>query len=354
MTIRRGGISDAAMPAWVPAWVPPRAVTVIGGGTGSYNVLSGLRQFRQLRLTSIVTMADSGGDSGRLRTDCGVLPPGDVRRCLVALSEADPLMRQLFSYRFEDEGLRGRHLGNLLVLALTRMLGSEQDAIDAAHQLLDVRGRVIPVSLDPVNLCAELTDGRLIEGEANIDVPKYDPVVPIKRVFLQPSARANPEALSALAASEVIVLAPGDLYTSTLPNLLVNGIPEAINESSARLIYIVNLMTKRGETQGYSAARHVEEIVHYAGRAPNVVLVHDGDLPNDMAERYRAEHSVPVEVDEAAMRALGVARVAYRNVMSAASKARHDPDRTAAALLELFSEPTLSTATPILLEQSPP
>ncbi|HEY0707469.1 MAG TPA: gluconeogenesis factor YvcK family protein [Polyangia bacterium] len=353
MTVRRGGISDAALPVWTPAWVPPRSVTVIGGGTGSYNVLSGLRPFRQLRLTSIVTMADSGGDSGRLRTECNVLPPGDVRRCLVALSEADPLMRQLFSYRFEDEGLQGRHLGNLLVLALTRMLGSEQDAIDAAHQLLEVRGRVIPVSLDPVNLCAELSDGRLIEGEANIDVPKHDPVIPIKRVFLQPEAHANPEAIAALSASEVIVLAPGDLYTSTLPNLLVKGIPEAICESSARLIYILNLMTKRGETQGYSAARHVEEIVRYAGRAPNVVLVHDGDLPSAMAERYRAENAIPVEIDEPAIRALGVTRIAYRTVMSAASKARHDPDRTAAALLELFSEPTLSTATPILLEQSP-
>ena len=209
----------------------PRAITVIGGGTGSFNVLVGLRPHRRLRITSIVTMTDSGGDSGRLRTEYKILPPGDIRRCLVALSDESPLLCDLFNFRFEDDPLRGRQLGNLLVLALTRILGSEQDAISAIHRLLNIRGRVLPVTWDQVHLCAELADGRIIEEEANIDVPKHDPTIPIVRVFLKPAARPNPEALGAIAESDAIVLAPGDLYTSTLPNLLVPGVSEAIRNA---------------------------------------------------------------------------------------------------------------------------
>jgi uncharacterized cofD-like protein len=315
---------------------PPRKVVVIGGGTGSYNVLAGLRRCEQLRLTSIVTMTDSGGDSGRLRSEFKVLPPGDIRRCLVALSEDSSLLRELFNFRFDDDPLRGRQLGNLLVLALARILGSEREAINAIHRLLNIRGRVLPVSWDQVHLCAELADGQLIEEEAHIDVPKHDPSIPIRRVFLRPEATPNPEALAAIGDSDFIVLAPGDLYTSSLPNLLVTGVPEALRRSRARLVYVVNLMTKRGETLGYPASRHVEEIIRYGGRIPDSVLVHRGDMPDDMARRYLAEEARPVEVDEAQLHALGVPRVWPAPVISSASKARHDPERTCAALLALF------------------
>jgi uncharacterized cofD-like protein len=323
----------------------PQVVTVIGGGTGSFNVLLGLRPFGHLLITSIVTMTDSGGDSGRLRNEYKILPPGDIRRCLVALSDESPLLCDLFNFRFEDAPLQGRQLGNLLVLALTRILGSEQEAINAIHRLLNIRGRVLPVSWDQVHLCAELADGRIIEEEANIDVPKHDPSIPINRVFLRPEPRPNPEALSAIAESDNIVLAPGDLYTSTIPNLLVPGVAEAIRNSPARLYYVLNLMTKRGETQGYPASRHIEELIRYSGRVPDAVLVNVGPVPNDMAERYLAEAARPVEVDEARMRALGVPVVRARHVMSDESKARHDPDRTAAALLELFAEAGEAAAT---------
>ncbi len=322
-----------------------RAVTVIGGGTGSFNVLVGLRPFSHLRLTSVVTMTDSGGDSGRLRSECNVLPPGDIRRCLVALSDESPLLTELFNFRFEDDSLRGRQLGNLLVLALTRILGNESEAIDAIHRLLKIRGRVVPVSWDQVQLCAELADGRVVEGEADIDVPKHDPSIPIRKVFLQPQAHANPEALAAIASSDFIVLAPGDLYTSSLPNLLVTGVAEAIQRSRARLVYVLNLMTKRGETEGYPASRHVEEIINYAGRKPDIVLANAGELPSEMAERYLAEAARPVELDEARLRSLGVGAVLARRVMSDASKARHDPERTAAALVELFDEVVVRRAT---------
>lgn len=315
----------------------PRAVVVIGGGTGSYQVLSGLRASTQLKLTSIVTMTDSGGDSGRLRSEFKVLPPGDIRRCLVALSEDSSLLRELFNFRFDDDPLRGRQLGNLLVLALARILGSEREAINAIHRLLNIRGRVLPVSWDQVHLCAELANGQIIEEEAHIDVPRHDPSIPIRRVFLQPEATPNPEALAAIAETDFIVLAPGDLYTSTLPNLLVQGVPEALHRSRAKLIYVLNLMTKRGETLGYPASRHVEEIIRYAGRVPDAVLVHRGELPEAMAQRYLAEEARPVELDDREVQALGVPLVWPAPVMSSASKARHDPDRTGTALIALFA-----------------
>lgn len=339
-------MSDRRWPELTPAPAladPPaaaievsRAVTVVGGGTGSFNVLLGLRPYRHLALRSVVTMTDSGGDSGRLRTECNVLPPGDIRRCLVALSDESPLLRELFNFRFEEEPLRGRQLGNLVLVALSRICGSEPAAIEAMHRLLNIRGRVLPVSWDHVHLCAELADGRIVEEEANIDVPQHDPAIPIRRVFLKPAARPNPEALAALGESDAIILAPGDLYTSTIPNLLVTGVADTIARSPARLIYVVNLMTKRGETTGYSAARHVEEIIRYCGRVPDGVLVHAGHVPTAMAERYLAEAARPVEVNESALHALGVKTVLTRPVMSDTSKARHDPDRTGAALIELL------------------
>jgi uncharacterized cofD-like protein len=315
-----------------------KMVTVIGGGTGSFQLLSGLRPFDDLALSSIVTMTDSGGDSGRLRTEFNVLPPGDIRRCLLALSEDSTLLRELFSFRFEDDPLRGRQMGNLFMLALTRILGSEREAISAVHRLLKIRGRVYPVSWDHAHLCAELEDGRIVEEEANIDVPKHDASIPIRRVFLRPEASPNPEALAAIAESDYVVLAPGDLYTSTLPNLLVRGVPEALRRSRAKLIYVLNLMTKRGETGGYSASRHVQEILRYGGRAPDALLVHGAPVPEDMARRYREQEAHVVEIDEVAVRKMGVRVIRSAPVMSRASKARHDPERTALALRELFAE----------------
>jgi uncharacterized cofD-like protein len=315
-----------------------RAVTVIGGGSGSYQVLAGLRSFDDLALTSIVTVMDSGGDSGRLRTEFGVLPPGDIRRCLLALSEDSTLLRELFNYRFQDDPLRDRQLGNLFFLALTRLLGNEREAINAIHRLLKIRGRVLPVSWDQVHLCAELADGQVVVEEANIDVPKHDPSIPIRRVFLRPEAAPNPEAVAAIADSDVVVLAPGDLYTSTIPNLLVRGVPEALRRSPAKLIYVLNLMTKRGETGGYTASQHLKEIIAYGGRIPDAVLVHrGGPLPEEMARRYQAEAAAPVEVDAANLEALGVPLIRPAEIMSRASKARHDPGRTATALRELFA-----------------
>jgi uncharacterized cofD-like protein len=313
-----------------------RTVTVIGGGTGSFHVLSGLRRRSDVEIRSIVTMMDSGGDSGRLRDEFGLLPPGDLRRCLVALSDESALLRDLFNFRFAEEPLAGRSFGNLFVLALTRTLGSEKMAIEALSRLLDVRGQVLPVTWDHAHLLAELTDGSVLRGEANIGVPGSGSGAPIRRVSLEPQASANPDAVRAILASDFLVLAPGDLYTSSIPNLLVEGIAEAIQRSPAPLIYIANLMTRDGETTGYTASRHVAELARYAGRVPDAVLVHRGGIPDALVARYQAEDALPVEIDEPALRELGVGCILHAPLISGTALVRHDPDRTADALEAVF------------------
>ncbi|MBW2293338.1 MAG: YvcK family protein [Deltaproteobacteria bacterium] len=304
--------------------------------------MSGLRD-HAVDLCSIVTMMDSGGHSGVLRDAYGVLPPGDLRRCLIALSDEAQILRDVFSFRFEDPPLAGHNLGNLFLLALTKATGSERRAIESISKILKIKGRVVPVTWDHSHLNAELDNGDIIEGEGNIDVrgnaspalPDRDLTHGIRRVFLSPPATANPDALNEIARADVVVLAPGDLFTSTIPNLLVDGIPEAIQESNAPLIYVLNLMTKHGETDGYSASRHLAEIVRYAGRVPDGVLIHDGSVPEHLIARYDSERARPVELDLDKMRELGVSLIRSKNIMSADSLVRHDPERTAAALIDL-------------------
>jgi uncharacterized cofD-like protein len=311
---------------------------VIGGGTGSFNILRGLRLYGDLDIRSIVTMMDSGGDSGRLRGEFGVLPPGDIRRCLIALSEESELMRDLFSFRFDEGPLEDRQFGNLFFLALTKILGSQKEAIEAIGGILKIRGRVIAVTWDDSHIHAELENGTLVRGEAAIDVPRHDTRIPIRRVYLEPQASANPEAIAALDDSHYVIFAPGNLFTSTIPNLLVTGIPEALRRTKARVLYVVNLMSRHGETDGYSAADHVAQIVRYGGRVPDAVLVHEGEVPEELLVRYEAEHAHRVEIDADRLRELGVKVVKAGDVMSAASVVRHDPMRTAASLMETFEE----------------
>lgn len=313
-------------------------VSVIGGGTGSFSVLSGLGAYENLWVHSIVTMMDSGGDSGRLRDEFGMLPPGDVRRCLVALSEESKLLRDLFSFRFVDAPLENRSFGNLFLLALTKMLGSEKEAIEAISRILKIRGRVLPVTWDHSHLYAKLADGSVVAGEANISVPAHDGSIPIEYVYLDPQAEANPEAVQALLESDFIVLAPGDLYTSTIPNLLVKGIPEAIQIAHAPVIYVLNLMTKHGETDGFSASHHVAQIIRYSGRVPDAILVHQGAVPPEMALKYEEEKARQVHIDIDHLYRMGVKLITAGDVMSATSLVRHDSARTAKALLEVFKE----------------
>lgn len=313
-----------------------RKVTVIGGGSGSYQLLSGLKAEPSLEIRSIVSMTDSGGDSGDYRDDFGVLPPGDLRRCLVALSEETELMRELFQYRFDEAWLSGRSVGNLLMLALTRMRGSEQAAVAAVSQILKIRGEVVPVTWDAAHLHARLGDGTTLAGETAIDRRGSGALAPIEAVYLEPRASANPRALEVIADADYLILAPGDLYTSLIANLLVDGVAEALAASPGYLIYVQNLMTKPGETTGYSASRHAAEIARYARRVPDVVVAHQGGIPEHLRARYRAECAREVEIDIEALYTLGVREVLRASLMSGQSYVRHDPDKLAEALLALF------------------
>lgn len=312
---------------------------VIGGGTGLYHVLTGLRHHTK-HITAIVSMSDNGGSSGRLRDEFGYLPPGDVRRCLVALAsdEEAVLLRRLFEYRFErGVGLNGHTFGNLLLTALTDILGREDQAIDAAGQLLNIQGRVLPVTLTDTTLCARLTDGHLIQGETDIDIRKGHHNAGIADVYLDPPAVANPEAVAAIREADLIVLGPGDLYTSIIPNLLVGGIAAAIRESSGKRVYVCNVMTKHGETDGFAASDFIREINRYLGDESALdcaVLNYHESLPRELYERYKQEGSEPVAIDLGGCYEL-VPQLAIRPLTATGALVRHDPDRLAETLVEI-------------------
>jgi uncharacterized cofD-like protein len=315
----------------------PRIV-VIGGGTGLFTALRGLRRYTA-SLTAVVSTLDNGGSSGRLRDEFGYLPPGDVRRCLVALAADDEsiLLRELFEYRFDrGEGLNGHTFGNLMLTALTAILGSEARAIHEAGKLLHIQGEVLPVTLEHATLCARLVNGTVIQGETDIDVRKTDHEVPIATVYLQPSATANPDALRAIATADLVVLGPGDLYTSVIPNLLVSGVAEAIRSSRATCAYVCNVMTKHGETDGFSAGDFIEQIARYLGNdtLDHVIVNRHQMLPEELWERYREERADPVAIDMARCQAL-VPRVTVRPLAATGSLVRHDSVRLGDVLMEI-------------------
>ena len=270
--------------------------------------------------------------------------PGDIRRCIVALSGQSPLLRELFNFRFNEASLSGRSFGNLFYLALTRILNDENKAIEAMAEILQISGRVIPVTLDHAHLVAELEDGSMIRGEGNIDAPQHDTAIPIRRVFLEPSVRCNPDACQSILDADMVVLAPGNLYTSTVPNLLVEGIPEAIQATPAPLAYVVNLMTMPGETDNFCATEHVQVIDRYAGRMPDVILVRSTKISPGLLQNYRREGSQPVEVDPDRIRKAGVGLVWAADIASETSLVRHDPARTAQALKEVMASLASSRA----------
>ncbi len=276
-------------------------MVVIGGGTGTHTVLRGLKQYqKQLDISAVVTMADSGGSTGRLRDEFGFLPVGDVRMALAALAsdidEHEELVRELFLYRFDKgEGLSGHNFGNLLLVALTDILGSEEAAIRAAARLLSVSGRVIPVTNEKVSLVAAYDDGVEIIGEHDIDDPTPERSThKIARVSVLPFAPVSEAAESAILNADLIVLGPGDLYTSILANCVVDGVGEAIKNSKAHVAYVCNMMTKLGQTSGMGVAEHVSEITRYVGQAPDSVLVNVSPFPADLLARYANDGEYPV------------------------------------------------------------
>lgn len=240
-------------------------VVTIGGGTGSYASLMGLKK-HPLKLTAIVNMIDDGGSSGRLRDELGVLPPGDIRQCLVALSGSSKLLRELFSYRFEEGGLKGHSFGNIFLSTLEKQTGSMKKAISEVGKILNIKGKVIPVTFTKSVLCADLEDGTAIVGQHHVDVvEKMEKRAPIKKIYLKPKSKINSDAKDAILDADYILIGPGDLYTSIIPNLLVEGVSPAIKKSKAKKIYVLNLMTKFGQTTSYKAKEHIKVLEEYLG-----------------------------------------------------------------------------------------
>lgn len=240
-------------------------ITTIGGGTGSTNVLLGLKHLEHANLAAIVTSSDSGGSTGELRDEFGILPPGDARRAIAALAKDTERVRRMFEHRFEKSRMKGHTIGNLLLTGLAEMTGNFEEAVDVLSVMFDVRGKVIPVTLDDTQLCVELVDGQKIVGETNIDVPKHDGSIRIKRAYLTGGGALNPRAKEAIIHSDIIVIGPGDLYTSIVPNLLATGMKEALGKSKAKVIYVCNIMTKHGETNGFEVQDFVDVVEQYIG-----------------------------------------------------------------------------------------
>ncbi len=269
-------------------------IVAIGGGTGLSTLLRGLKYYTS-NITAIVTVFDSGGSSGRLRRDMGILPPGDIRNCLVALAVAEPLMTQLFQYRFREGELKGHSFGNLLIAAMSDITGNFERAIWETSKVLSIRGRVLPSTLSSVTLCAEFEDGKIIKGEDKI--PSYRKR--IKRLFIEPEeVYPLQEAIDAIHDAELIVFGPGSLYTSIISNLLVKGIPEAIRESGAPKVYVVNIMTQPGETENFTASEHLKELLRYLGMDKiDYVVANKGVVDKDTLSKYEREFAKLVEID---------------------------------------------------------
>lgn len=314
-----------------------KKIVVIGGGTGVFTVLSGLRDL-PYELTAVVSMADDGGSTGRLREEFGMLPPGDIRRALVALSHTDnKMLAELFSYRFDKgNGLAGHNFGNLMIAALERITGSFEDAVSETGKILGVQGRVLPVTTVKTSLRVELEDGRIVKGEGNIDVPKHDGNLKIIRTWLAPKARINPVAREAVLAADAVIIGPGDLYTSLVPNLLVNGMVAALKKTEAKVIYVVNLMTKFGETNGFNAADFAKVIESYVGIGTvDYCLVND-KMPSAVRLRaYAEELSEPVAINNEWF-GIGM-KLAVVDLLRAQGFLRHDSMKLAKAIASIIS-----------------
>ncbi len=313
-------------------------IVVIGGGTGLSTLLRGLKLYSS-NITAVVTVADDGGSSGRLRREIGVLPPGDIRNCLAALADEEKLLTELFQYRFAaGDGLMGHSFGNLFLTAMSEITGDLEQAVAASSQVLAIRGRVFPATLSDVNLWAELEDGRVIEGESNIP-QAGGKIVNVGCIPADPPAL--PAVIEAIEKAEYIIIGPGSLYTSIIPNLLVPEIREAIASAKVPRIYVCNIMTQPGETEGYSVADHIEAIDRLSKQKKlfDAVLVHRKSPSPISLERYAKENSHPVYLDRQEVAKLN-RRVVMANVMEedeTMGYVRHDPNQLARVLLRWYS-----------------
>lgn len=316
-------------------------IVAIGGGTGLSTLLRGLKR-RTRNLTAIVTVSDDGGSSGRLQKELGVLPPGDIRNCLVALADDEALVTDLFRYRFaEGQGLSGHSFGNLFLAAMTGITGNFDKAVKESSRVLNIVGRVLPATLSVVRLCAEFDDGRIIEGESNIPKAKGR----IKRVFFDPDLVVPlEETLEAIAAADAIVLGPGSLYTSILPNLLIDRIANAVARARGVKIYVCNVMTQPGETESMSAADHVQALFEGAGEAVCDYVIVNDEPPSLLRKTYEEEGQLPVSPDIERIEAMGLI-VSRAEMISENQTVRHDPEKLGLAVLNVIDQAVAERAT---------
>lgn len=326
-----------------------KKIVVIGGGTGTYTVLTGLKKY-PVELSAIVSMMDSGGSNRVIRDEFGLLPTSDIRQCIVALSAEKPkeLLRELFTYRYNaGTGISGMTFGNLFMVALTDIYGSQEKAIEKTCEFLDVRGKIIPVTFDNTNLVARYDNGKQVLGEHYID-ESADDLSKHKIVELSvfPKAKANPQALLAIKKADLIVLGPGDLYTSILPNIVIDGITEALENSKAKIIYVMNLMTRFGQTNSFKASDFLTEIRKYLPpKKVDYILLNTGKVPDEALTWYAKTGSEPVKDDLTSAHGI---KIVYGDFVDTEihkknpsdrlirSLIRHDPDKLAKAIISII------------------
>jgi uncharacterized cofD-like protein len=312
-------------------------IVAIGGGSGLSTLLKGLKLCTE-NITAVVTVADDGGGSGTLRQEMGILPPGDVRNCLLALANTEPVLEQLLSYRFTEGCLEGQNFGNLFLAALTRIYGSFVEAVRRMSDVLAITGRVLPVTTADVNLEAEFENGTSVVGESNIFSFKKQQKCRIKRIRLLPEQpEPLPETIRAIANADMILLGPGSLYTSIIPNLLVGGVADAIIQANCLKVYVCNVMTQEGETEGYTAFEHVESLFgHAGGKLFGTCLVNSAPFKPELIARYKDESAEPTLIERDRFAEAGISLIERDLLSDRQTQARHDPLKLAAALMEAF------------------
>jgi len=311
---------------------------VIGGGTGNFAVLRGLKKY-PVHLSAIVSMADDGGSTGILRDDLGVLPPGDVRQCLVALSNSSSLMRSLMNYRFENGGLGGHSFGNLFLSALEKVTGSFEKAVEEMGRILVINGKVIPVTTHEVRLKMILSNRKILEGEKEVYLSQ-EIDQGYQSIFLEPYSEANPQAIEEIEAADLIVVGPGGLHTSLIPNLLVKGISNALLRSKGKKIFVANLMNRKGQTTGYKVSHYLEELLRYIGSDIfDYILVNDERSPEELIEVYAQEGTlVENDIDESRVVTaplLGPMKDPHEMDLIKRNLIRHDSERLAQELMKI-------------------
>ena len=330
----------------IPVGGGPR-VAALGGGTGLSTMLRGLKYYTD-NLTAIVTVADDGGGSGMLRQDLGMPPPGDIRSCLQAMANAEPIMEDLLDYRFKEGSLAGQSFGNLFLAALNGISPSFDQAVARMSEVLAINGQVLPVTNENVNVVAEFENGTSVMGESKISAFKRAQNCRITRVYMRPERPAPLDAaLEAIRRADIILLGPGSLYTSVIPNLLVDGVAEAIASSHALRIYIANIMTQEGETEGYTLSDHLKALFAHAQEGlVDLCLANSTEMPTQVVERYRTEKAEPIQIDWEEIERLGV-QLTCRPLAdeNGGGRARHDPVKLARAIMDLIEAHCVRTWT---------